>query len=74
MGAEVEPWGEGRRVLIVPVVADGAALPAVDDGAPEAAVEVGSYIWIVLARRAKLDGAVPGPRRGGSKYRPSKVG
>ncbi len=68
------PLVVGRRVLMVPRAAAGAAFPATDAEAPAAATDVGSYNAMVLARRAKLEGAAPGPRCGGSKYKPSRVG
>ncbi len=72
--AEDGPLDEGRRVLIVPEAGGGAAFPVAGAAAPAAATEVGSYNSMVFARRAKLEGVAPGPRWGGSKYRPSRVG
>jgi hypothetical protein len=70
--AEDAPLGVGREVLIVPEAAADGTFLAADAAAPAAAAEVGSYDSMVFARRAKFEGGAPGPRWGGSRYRPSR--
>ncbi len=60
--------------MIVPGEAAGAAFPAAGAAATTAVFKVGSYNSMVCARRAKFEGGGPGPRWGGSRYRPCKVG
>jgi hypothetical protein len=71
---EVVPLDVGRKVFLVPGAAVEAADPAADTEAPAATPEFGSYNSMVLASRAKFEGSAPGPRRGRTKYRPSRVG